>query len=110
MKKHEKLRKEADALEEYADMLAANCSLFKDVVTHTEDATNLLLDNEITPEAIEIYRAKIHRMNLYINTINRTEQYASAHLRAELKKIESEYQETNERSFKNQRQWKKEIF
>lgn len=96
MKKHEKLRKEADALEEYADMLAANSSLFRDVVMRTDYATNLLLDNKVTPEAIETYRARIHRINLDINAINRTEQYASAHLRAELKKIEAEYYETNE--------------
>lgn len=96
MKKHEKLRKEADALKSYADTLAANNELHREIVTRTDFATGQLLDNKVTPEAIEIYRARIHRINLDTQAINRQEQYASARLRAELKEIEADFYQTTE--------------
>lgn len=96
MKKHEKLRKEADALKRYADTLAANNELHRDIVTRTDFATSQLLDNKVTPESIEVYRARIHRINLDTQALNRHEQYASARLRAELKEIEADFYETNE--------------
>lgn len=91
MKKHEKLRKEAEALKLYADTLAANNELHKELVKRTEIVTEMLLDNKVSQDAIETYRASIHNINIDAQAITRNDQYASARLRAELKEIEAEF-------------------
>lgn len=96
MKKSEKLRREADALKYYADTLAVNHEVFRDVVMRTDNATKRLMESERTPQDVEVYRAEIHRINLNLTAINRHEVYANAKLRAELRQIEAEWTEVNE--------------
>lgn len=91
MKKHEKLRKEAEALKSFADTLEANNELHREIVTRTDFATSQLLDNKVTPEAIEVYQARIHRINLDNQALNCANNCAQARLRAQLKEIEANF-------------------
>ncbi len=96
MKKHEKLRKEADALKSYADTIEENNELHMETLARTELATRQLLDSKVTSESIETYRAMIHRINLDIQAINRSDELARAKLKAEMMAIEADFFETNE--------------
>lgn len=96
MKKHEKLRKEAEALKSYADTLEASNEQHREMVARTDSATRQLLDSKVTSESIEIYRSSIHRINLDIQALYRRDELARAMLKAEMKAIEADFCETNE--------------